>query len=154
MMMIFFPASLSFWTILLDFQDKGTGGIHQMKSIFLNDLINVPGHAVGSDDHGPFRDCLKFFRRIEDRDAFFLQIMDHLFVVNDGSVGVNGANALLHLFINRIYGPLHAKAKACGLQLGSLSCFLTLPIQFLDGLDHLINIHMGCIQVNGILRLF
>ena len=87
-----------------------------MKSVFLNDLINVPGHAVGSDDHGPFRDCLKFFRRIEDRDAFFLQIMDHLFVVNDGSVGVNGANALLHLFINRIYGPLHAKAKACGLR--------------------------------------
>ena len=82
-----------------------------MKSVFLNDLINVPGHAVGSDDHGPFRDCLKFFRRIEDRDAFFLQIMDHLFVMNDGSVGVNGANALLHLFINRIYGPLPGSAE-------------------------------------------
>ena len=71
-----FPCFALFLDDIMDFQDKGTGGIHQMKSVFLNDLINVPGHAVGSDDHGPFRDCLKFFRRIERQRRLFLQIMD------------------------------------------------------------------------------
>ena len=103
----------------VDFLHKGTGGIHHSHIPLLQDLINMPADAVGADDDrslvswkGP-----QLILCLQDHDPLIRQIPDHFLIVDNGTVGVDGAGCLFvlqgfYLFIDLVHCPFHAKAEA------------------------------------------
>ena len=91
------PAALCSATMRWIFLHKGTGGIHHSHIPLLQDLINMPADAVGADNDrslvswkGP-----QLLLCLQDHDPLIRQIPDHFLVVDNGTVGVDGAGCLL-----------------------------------------------------------
>ena len=75
------------YTSLVDLFDKWTGRVHKLQSLAFHEFIDLPAYAVGTDDDHAFFQGFQFLLRIDDLYALLFQILHHLFIVDDGTVG-------------------------------------------------------------------
>ena len=87
-----------------------------MNSLAFQEFIDLPAYAVGTDDDHAFFQGFQFLLRIDDLYALLFQILHHLFIVDDGTVGIDRLLPRRYLIIYLLDCPLHAKAEASRLR--------------------------------------
>ena len=110
---------------IMDFFYEGQVASTQSKP-FSSSLSHMAfgGTPWGADDHDSFFEFFQFFFRTDDFHALAPQILDHLFIMDDRSIGVDlltpdGAFYLSSYTVST--ARLYAEAESCGL------CQLNLP---------------------------
>ena len=91
--------------------DPGAGGVDDVEAGGAQPFLGLGRDAVGADQDraGPRRRD-----PVADRDALFLEQVEHLGVVNQGSVGADGPLLLVRGFEHHLHGPAHPHAEAGG----------------------------------------
>ena len=99
----------------VNFFYKGTGGVDNFNSVLLKNIINIFSHAMGTYHYDTVCKLPQFFRCLENFDAPFLQITDHLFIMDNRPEGVNRRFSFFYLLVNLFHRPFDAETKTGGL---------------------------------------
>ena len=97
-----------------------------VQSLAFQEFIDLPAYAVGTDDDHAFFQGFQFLLRIDDLYALLFQIPHHLFIVDDGTVGIDRLLPRRYLIIYLLDCPLHAKAEASRLR----NCDFHVPARY------------------------
>ena len=94
---------------------KRAGGVHNLDSVCFQNIVYMLSHTMGTDDDDSLVEFFQLLLGFDDPYALFLQILYHLFVVDDRPVGINRFPRVPDLFINLIHGAFNAETEARGL---------------------------------------
>ena len=96
----------------LNLDHSGAGGIDDRKPGLLQIFFDCRRHPVGADQDG----SLSGFRNVlDDVNAFFIQQIEYLGIMDQGAVSKDGAAMFARRIQCHFNSPSHAHAKSCGL---------------------------------------
>ena len=79
----------------MDLQDKGAGGIHQMKPVFFDDIINVLCYSMRPDDHYHYQTVSALIKAAKENNIGFAADV-YPFYGSDADAALKAGHDLRH----------------------------------------------------------